>query len=47
MSVGTAEIGINEYNHFIGGRWVEAAGGELFDDLDPYTGAVVARVNGR
>ncbi|MEO9177270.1 MAG: aldehyde dehydrogenase family protein, partial [Gaiellales bacterium] len=28
----------------IGGDWVDAASGERFDDLDPYTGDVVARV---
>jgi acyl-CoA reductase-like NAD-dependent aldehyde dehydrogenase len=29
---------------FIGGEWVDADGGETFDDLDPFTGDVVARV---
>src|SRR5256714_3408928 len=29
---------------FIGGRWVEAAGGETFETLDPATGDVLARV---
>jgi acyl-CoA reductase-like NAD-dependent aldehyde dehydrogenase len=29
---------------FIGGIWTGAAAGETFDDLDPYTGEVVARV---
>ena len=29
---------------FIAGEWVGAAGGETFDDLDPFTGDVVARV---
>ncbi len=33
-----------EYKQFVGGSWVEAAGGETFDDRDPYTGDVVARV---
>jgi phenylacetaldehyde dehydrogenase len=29
---------------FIGGRWVDAAGGKTFDTLDPATGEVLARV---
>src|SRR5579862_6433741 len=29
---------------FVGGEWVGATGGETFDDLDPFTGDVVARV---
>src|SRR5437667_9298021 len=29
---------------FIGGRWVEAAGGETFETIDPATGEVLARV---
>jgi acyl-CoA reductase-like NAD-dependent aldehyde dehydrogenase len=29
---------------FIGGKWVDAAGGRTFDDLNPYTGEVYARV---
>jgi acyl-CoA reductase-like NAD-dependent aldehyde dehydrogenase len=33
-----------EYRHFIAGRWVGASAGETFDDLDPYTGEVVATV---
>ena len=27
---------------FIGGEWVDAAGGDTFDDRDPFTGDVVA-----
>jgi acyl-CoA reductase-like NAD-dependent aldehyde dehydrogenase len=30
--------------HLIGGKWVDAAGGGTFSDLDPYTGDVVANV---
>ena len=30
--------------HLIGGEWVDAAAGGRFDDLDPYTGGVVATV---
>jgi acyl-CoA reductase-like NAD-dependent aldehyde dehydrogenase len=33
-----------EARQFIGGEWVAAAGGDTFDDLDPFTGDVVARV---
>src|SRR5947207_12410673 len=29
---------------FVGGRWVEAAGGQTFDTIDPATGEVLARV---
>jgi acyl-CoA reductase-like NAD-dependent aldehyde dehydrogenase len=32
------------YQGLIGGEWVDSAGGATFDDLDPYTGDVVARV---
>jgi acyl-CoA reductase-like NAD-dependent aldehyde dehydrogenase len=35
---------IRELQQFIGGDWVGAAGGGTFDDLDPFTGDVVARV---
>jgi acyl-CoA reductase-like NAD-dependent aldehyde dehydrogenase len=30
--------------HSIGGKWVDSAGGATFDDVDPFTGDVVARV---
>jgi acyl-CoA reductase-like NAD-dependent aldehyde dehydrogenase len=33
-----------EYRQFIAGNWADAAGGATFDDLDPYSGDVVARV---
>ena len=33
-----------ESRQFIGGEWVDAAAGAAFDDLDPFTGDVVARV---
>jgi acyl-CoA reductase-like NAD-dependent aldehyde dehydrogenase len=32
------------YRQFIAGDWVDAAGGATFDDLNPYTGEVVASV---
>jgi acyl-CoA reductase-like NAD-dependent aldehyde dehydrogenase len=41
--VGT-EAGVREFGHFIGGEWVDVGEGETFDDLDPFTGDVVARV---
>ena len=40
----TVETEIRDCRHFIGGDWVDAAGGETFGDLDPFTGDVVARV---
>ena len=44
----TAEASeIRETKHFIGGEWADAFGGATFDDLDPFTGDVVARVAGR
>src|SRR6266536_1084794 len=42
MSV--TETGARECRLFIGGRWVDAGAGRAFDDHDPYTGKVVARV---
>ena len=35
---------IREAKQFIGGEWVAADGGDTFDDLDPFTGDVVAHV---
>ena len=32
------------YKMYINGKWVDAQGGELFEDLNPYTGEVYARV---
>ena len=40
----TVETDIRECRHFIGGEWVDAEAGDVFDDLDPFTGDVVARV---
>jgi acyl-CoA reductase-like NAD-dependent aldehyde dehydrogenase len=37
-------IATSEYRQFIGGEWVGAAGGETFEDRDPFTGDVVATV---
>jgi vanillin dehydrogenase len=33
---------VREYRQYIGGEWIESA--ELFDDLDPYRGTVMARI---
>jgi acyl-CoA reductase-like NAD-dependent aldehyde dehydrogenase len=44
MSIETAEVGIRELRQHIGGEWVEASNGETFDDRDPFTGDVVAKV---
>jgi acyl-CoA reductase-like NAD-dependent aldehyde dehydrogenase len=40
----TVETDIRDCRQFIGGEWVDASGGEIFDDLDPFTGDLVARV---
>jgi acyl-CoA reductase-like NAD-dependent aldehyde dehydrogenase len=36
---------VREAQHFVGGEWVDADGGETYDVLDPFTGDVVARVS--
>jgi acyl-CoA reductase-like NAD-dependent aldehyde dehydrogenase len=38
------ETTTREFHHFVGGEWTAAAGGATFDDYDPFTGEVVARV---
>ena len=40
----TVETDVRSYQQFIGGEWSDAAGGDTFDDLDPFTGDVVARI---
>src|SRR5262252_4077384 len=40
----TVQPEVREVKQFIGGTWVDAANGATFDDLDPFTGDVVARV---
>jgi acyl-CoA reductase-like NAD-dependent aldehyde dehydrogenase len=42
-AIGT-ETAARTLGQFIGGEWVEAEGGNTFDDLDPFTGDVVAHV---
>jgi acyl-CoA reductase-like NAD-dependent aldehyde dehydrogenase len=44
MSTGSTHTQVKDCRHLIGGTWVDAAGGGAFDDADPYTGEVVARV---
>ncbi len=39
-----AETAAREAKQYIGGVWVDAAGGATFEDRDPYTGDVVANV---
>ncbi|HZB60245.1 MAG TPA: aldehyde dehydrogenase family protein, partial [Actinomycetota bacterium] len=33
----------SEYRHFIGGDWTTSSGGVTYEDLDPWSGQVVAR----
>ena len=40
----TEAVETREAQLFIGGEWVDGAGGATFDDHDPFTGEVVARV---
>ena len=40
----TVQPEVREVKQFIGGTWVDASSGATFDDLDPFTGDVVARV---
>src|SRR5436305_568159 len=42
--VTSVESHVREVQHFIGGEWTNAEGGATFDDRDPFTGDVVARV---
>ncbi|HYN69447.1 MAG TPA: aldehyde dehydrogenase family protein, partial [Candidatus Eisenbacteria bacterium] len=44
MSSSTISSDVARYRQFIGGRWTDASTGETFDDLDPFTGEVVAKV---
>jgi acyl-CoA reductase-like NAD-dependent aldehyde dehydrogenase len=38
------QTGASEGRHFIGGKWVDAAGGGTFESRDPFTGDTVANV---
>jgi acyl-CoA reductase-like NAD-dependent aldehyde dehydrogenase len=42
--VSVVQTEIRDCRLFIGGEWVDAVDGATFDDLDPFTGDVVARV---
>src|SRR3954451_19201773 len=35
---------VEQRKQYIGGRWVNASGGGTFDDLNPFTGEVMATV---
>lgn len=35
---------MKDYQHYIGGAWVDAANGEFLDSVDPYRGDVCARI---
>src|SRR5829696_4289923 len=35
---------MTEYRHFIGGQWTPASGGATYEDRNPYTGEVLAKV---
>ena len=36
---------MENYKMFIGGEWVDALSGETFDDFNPYTGELYAKVS--
>jgi acyl-CoA reductase-like NAD-dependent aldehyde dehydrogenase len=40
----TLQTEAKECRQFIGGEWIDSSGGATFDDLDPFTGEVVAHV---
>jgi acyl-CoA reductase-like NAD-dependent aldehyde dehydrogenase len=42
--VSVVESEVRDCRQFIGGEWVDASDGATFEDLDPYTGDVVAHV---
>jgi acyl-CoA reductase-like NAD-dependent aldehyde dehydrogenase len=42
--VTSVQTDIRELQQYVGGEWTGAAAGGTFDDLDPFTGDVVARV---
>ena len=37
-------VSVETWKMYINGEWVEAASGEYYDDFDPYTGELFARV---
>ena len=40
----STETEARSLQHFVGGEWADSSGGATFDDLDPFTGDLVARV---
>jgi len=44
MTAGAVGAEVNTFKHHIGGTWEESQNGETFEDKDPYTGEVVARM---
>jgi acyl-CoA reductase-like NAD-dependent aldehyde dehydrogenase len=42
--VSAVQAETRQFRQFIGGEWVDAADGATFDDLDPFSGEVVAHV---
>src|SRR6476619_1721120 len=42
--VTSVKLDVREAKQFIGGEWTGASGGGTFEDLDPFTGDVVALV---
>jgi acyl-CoA reductase-like NAD-dependent aldehyde dehydrogenase len=44
LSTDVQERTERQYRQFIGGEWVDATDGRTFEDRDPFTGEVVARV---
>ena len=37
-------VSVTRYKNFVGGNWVESAGGETMEVLNPSTGEVIAEV---
>ena len=37
-------MGVKDYKMYMNGEWVDAIDKEVYDDLNPYTGEVFARV---
>ena len=40
----TTVTDVKEYQWYAGGQWRDVANGQLFDDFEPYTGNLYARV---
>ena len=35
---------MHQYQHYIGGAWIDPASGHWFDTINPYTGTAWARI---